>query len=136
MPLTSKLSPDHLIVVVEDDDFLSDAYRVKFTQAGLNVVMAKDGKTALDLIHQKKPSLIILDLMLPVMDGYAVLQELKKDDQLKDVPVLIASNFSDQEHIKKGKDMGAVDFFVKSEISIGDLIAKCEQHCQVAPVAA
>lgn len=117
-----------LIIVVEDDDFLSDAYRVKFAQVGINAVLAKDGELGYSLIKRDHPSLVILDLMLPKLDGFNVLKRMKSDEELKDIPVFIASNFADDEYKKRATELGALDFFVKSEISLKDLITRCHEQ--------
>ena len=123
-----------LIIVVEDDDFLSDAYRVKFAQVGINAVLAKDGELGFSLIKRDYPALVILDLMLPKLDGFNVLKRMKSDPELKDIPVFIASNFADDEYKKRATELGALDFFVKSEISLKDLITRC--HEQMATTVA
>jgi DNA-binding response OmpR family regulator len=112
------------ILIAEDDKFLANAYRVKLTKAGFDIKMAMDGEETLEALKEFQPDLILLDLVMPVKDGFATLEEIKKNDQWKDIPVLIASNLGQQEDIDKGLAMGAQDYIVKSNLSINDLVAK------------
>lgn len=116
------------VLIIEDDSFLMDAYTVKLQQSAYTILSAKDGEAGLALARQKQPVLIILDLVLPKMSGLDVLKELKQDDRTKDIPVIIASNLSQNETITEGKKLGAVDYFVKSNISINELIDKFDTY--------
>jgi CheY-like chemotaxis protein len=116
------------IVVIEDDNFLSDAYKIKFEQMGFQIQLAQDGESGLKMVKKLAPRLVILDLMLPKMDGIEVLKRLKADPETQQIPVVIASNFADETRQQSCRDLGVVDFFVKSEISIADLIQKCEKY--------
>ena len=114
------------ILVVEDDKFLSSAYRLKFTKAGFDVKIAMDGAEAMKTLAGFKPALILLDLVMPVKDGFSVLSELKADSRLKSIPVIVTSNLSQKEDVDKAKTLGAADFFVKSDISLDDLVKKVQ----------
>ena len=89
------------IIIVEDENFLVDMYKLKFEQAGFDVLTAENGKRGLELSLKEKPDLILLDIVLPEMDGFEVLAELKKNKQTKDIPVLIFSNLGQKEEIEK-----------------------------------
>jgi len=114
------------ILIVEDDKFLSSAYRLKFTKAGFSVHLARDGQEAMDLLKTIKPDCILLDLVMPVKDGFSVLSELKADTLLQTIPVIITSNLSQKEDIDKAKGLGAIDFVIKSDISLDDLVKKVQ----------
>lgn len=116
-----------LLLVVEDDDFLSDAYRLKFQQANITIKSARDGESGLQLIKQQQPALVILDLMLPKMDGLEVLRALRQDESTKNIMVIIASNFPDRQHKEECFKLGVIDFFVKSETSISELVETCKK---------
>lgn len=115
------------VMVVEDDNFLSDAYRVKFENSGYEVSHAADGESAFKMIKQNPPDVIILDLLLPKMDGFEVLQKIKATDELSKIPVLIATNYPEKENLARAKEFGADDLFIKSEIAISDLIDRCNE---------
>ena len=114
------------ILVAEDDKFLANAYRVKLTKAGFDVQIAQDGQEALSAMKAAKPNLLLLDLMMPVKDGFATLTEMKKDPELKNIPVIIASNLGQKEDIDKGMALGAVDYVVKSDLSLDTLVKKIQ----------
>lgn len=112
------------ILVAEDDKFLVNAYRVKLTKAGFDVQITQDGQQTLDALKTFKADLILLDLVMPVMDGFAFLEEIKKDPNLNKIPVIIASNLGQKEDIDRGMALGAKDYVVKSDLSLDNLIAK------------
>lgn len=112
------------ILVAEDDTYLANAYRVKLTKAGFEVHNAQDGEEAIEMLSSFKPDIILLDLVMPKKDGFAVLTDLKANPTLKDIPVIIASNLGQKEDIEKGLALGARGFFVKTDLSLNNLIEK------------
>ena len=112
------------ILVAEDDKFLSSAYKAKLTKAGFEVTMASDGIEVLQALKNSKPDVILLDLIMPNKDGFTVLEEIKKDEERKNIPIIIASNLGQKEDIDKGMALGAKDFVIKSNMSLDDLVAK------------
>lgn len=112
------------ILVAEDDKFLSRAYKAKLTKAGFEVKLASDGAEALETLKTFLPDLILLDLIMPVKDGFAVLTEIKTNPAWKKIPVIVASNLGQKEDIDKSKQLGAVDFIVKSDLSLENVIKK------------
>lgn len=112
------------ILLVEDDEFISDVYTTKLTREGFEVERADNGEAALKKIHEHKPQLILLDLMMPVKDGFETLQELKADEDLKDIKVIVLSNLSQPEDKAKVKALGADDYCVKAEMSFQEMISK------------
>lgn len=115
------------ILIAEDDRFLATAYKIKLTKAGYEVRIAVDGVEALKALAEYVPDLIILDLIMPVKDGFAVLEELKKNDAWKKIPVIVASNLGQKEDMEKATNMGASDFVVKSDLSLENLITKIKK---------
>ena len=116
------------ILIAEDDLFLLNAYRVKLEHEGYEVVQAKDGEETMKVLEASKPDLMILDLIMPKKDGFAVLEEIKNLPNLKDLPIIIASNLGQQEDINKGMELGAKDYIVKTDISLEDLIPKIREY--------
>lgn len=110
------------ILVAEDDRFLANAYRVKLNKAGHEVKIAFDGQEALDIMKTFTPDVILLDLIMPVKDGFAVLEELKKSSVWKNIPVIVVSNLGQKEDIDKSKMLGATDYFVKSDMHINEVL--------------
>ncbi len=112
------------ILVVEDDKFLASAYRVKLSKSDFEVNIASNGQEALDVIDEFKPDAIILDLVMPVMDGFTTLKKIKENSSWNKIPVLIASNLGQKEDIDKAKNLGSADYIVKSNMSMDELVKK------------
>ena len=116
------------ILIVEDDKTLLDMYKLKFEQEGFNILIALDGLIGLELIKKELPAVILLDIMMPKMDGFAVLAELKKDKSTKDIPVLMLSNLGQQSDVEKGKKMGADDYIVKASMTPSQVVDKVKSY--------
>lgn len=116
------------ILVAEDDKFLASAYQVKLSKAGFDVTVVSDGNEVLAYLKKHTPDIILLDLVMPVKDGYTRLEEIKQAPSFSAIPVIIASNLGQTEDIAKGMKLGAVDYIVKSDTSLDELIKKIESH--------
>ncbi len=114
------------ILIVEDDQFLANAYKIAFDEGKYTVLQAFDGVQAVELVHKHHPDVMILDLLLPIKDGFSVLEEVRATEESKNTVVIIASNLGQQSDIDRGKKLGANDYIVKSETSISDVIRKVE----------
>lgn len=114
------------ILIVEDDRFLANAYAIAFDDKKYTVLQAFDGVDAVKQISDKHPDLVILDLMLPLKDGFAVLTEIRANPATTNTKIIIASNLGQQSDIDRGNLLGANGYIVKSETSISDIIAKVE----------
>lgn len=115
------------ILIAEDDDFLAKAYQIKLTNLGYKVVIVSNGEEVLSYLKENPPpNLIILDLIMPQKDGFETLAELKKEERFKKIPVIIVSNLGQEDDIKKVKDLGALDFLVKSSFSLSEIAKKIE----------
>ena len=115
------------ILLVEDDPFLSNLLRVRLQKENIEVVLAKDGEEALKKLTEVRPAVILLDLILPKKSGFEVLEHISTDPQLRDLPVIIISNLGQTSDIQRGKELGAIEYFVKAKISIDDLILKIKE---------
>ncbi len=116
------------ILLAEDEQFLARTYKNKLEVENFEVVLAGDGEEAITKIQSEKPDLILLDLMMPLKSGFEVLHVIKVDDNVKHIPVIVASNLGQQSDIDEAKRLGAVDFIVKSNVSLKDMIAKVKQY--------
>ena len=115
------------ILLVEDEPLLSNLLKQRLEKEGMEVVQAHDGQEALDFLRATKPDLIILDIILPKVSGFEVLQFLQSDPQLEKAPVIIASNLGQDTDMTKGKSLGAVQYFVKAKMSIEDLVGEVKK---------
>jgi DNA-binding response OmpR family regulator len=101
-----------LILLVEDDQMMADMYSFQLERDGYQVEIVNDGKQGLDAIRQRRPDLVLLDLRLPVMEGFEVLENLATDPALP--PIVILSNYGDSRMVSRGLQLGARDYLVKS----------------------
>lgn len=109
-----------LVLIIEDDPFILDILVFKFNKKEWRVISAMDGEAGLKKAAEE-PNIILLDILLPGISGYEVLEQLKADPTLKDIPVLVLSNYGQKEEIEKSISLGAVDHLVKSNI-ITDIV--------------
>ncbi len=116
-----------LLLVAEDDQFYANLYRTKLEKEGFGVVTAANGKETLELLKQHSPNLIILDLVMPEMDGFEVLKKIKEEKNLRDVPVIILSNLGQQEDIDRAQALGVFKYIVKSNVSIHQMVESVEE---------
>ena len=110
------------VLLVEDDVALAQMYRVKLERDGYTVQVAGDGEEALELLSDDAlPDLIFLDVRLPRMDGLTFLERLRNQGRTKNIPVVIVSNYSEEELISRGLQLGALEYLVKSQTTPGQL---------------
>lgn len=114
--------PNQTIALIEDDQTLSKFMYEELTEAGFTVEQAFDGEAGLALIQSKKPALVLLDIVMPKKSGIEVLEAIKQDPITKAIPVIIISANSSDEVIKKGLQLGAADYFVKSQHAVGEIV--------------
>jgi len=118
------------ILLIEDDPFISDVYITNLRNSGFEVSLASDGKRGLELIKKEKINLILLDLLLPKIDGFAVLKKIKKEPSSKNIPVIILTNLGEKEDIEKGKKLGAIDYLVKISFTPKEVIEKINTYLE------
>ncbi len=118
------------ILIVEDDKFFRDLVSQKISQEGFEVAEAPDARKALEMLPTENPSLIILDLILPGMDGFEFLEKVKADAKFKDIPVIILSNLGQKEEIERGITLGAADFLVKVNFTPDEVAEKIKETFQ------
>lgn len=112
------------ILIAEDEKFLLQALTTKLRSEGFQVLQARTGQETLDILRGERPSLVLLDLIMPHKNGFEVLEEMKKDPNLSSIPVIIISNLGQHEDIEKGKALGAIDYIVKADYSLSDIVKK------------
>ncbi len=110
------------VLVVEDDKFLRELFVRKMFNEGFDVESAIDAEQVFEILANKRPEVILLDLILPGVDGFEILDKIKKDDDLKDIPVMVISNLGQKEDIDKAIELGAVDFLIKANYTLDEII--------------
>jgi DNA-binding response OmpR family regulator len=110
------------VLIVEDEHFLSTILANRLKKEEFVVNQAFDGQEAIDFLNTEKPDLIILDLILPRRSGFEVLENLSKDPQLNQIPVIILSNLGQQSDIEKARELGAFAYYIKVSTSIDNFV--------------
>jgi len=112
------------VLIVEDDSFLRGVIAQKLVREGFDVEAAIDSIEAFESMKSKKPEIILLDLILPGMDGFEILSQLKKTPDSGDIPVMILSNLGQEEDKRRAMDLGAVEYFVKSDHTPDEIVQR------------
>jgi len=112
------------ILIIEDDKFLRELIAQKLIKEGYEASEAVDGEEGLKKIKEVKPDLVLLDLILPGIDGFEVLSKMREESTLSRIPVIILSNLGQKEDVEKGLKFGAVDYLIKAHFTPGEIIEK------------
>jgi len=110
------------VLIIEDDKFLLKAYSIKLEKEKFSVILATDGASGLRLAKKEKPSLVILDLMLPKMNGFEFLKKIKNDDALKNIPVIVISVLGQKTDQKKAIKLGAEKYLIKTDHTLEEIM--------------
>lgn len=124
MDTTTTPTAQKKIVIVEDDTFLAGMYSTRLSTEGYTVLMASDGQAGLDMITKEKPDIILLDIILPEMDGFSVLQKIKSQEAVKNTPVILLTNLGQKADVERGMELGASDYLIKAHFTPSEVVAK------------
>ncbi len=112
------------ILIVEDEEILLTALSEELKQEGFEAVGAKDGQEGVEKAVSEKPDLILLDLVMPRLDGIGALKQMKENEQTRDIPVVILTNLSDYDKVSDALSLGAMDYLVKANYRLEELVSK------------
>lgn len=115
------------IVWVEDDKFLVSLIQKRMEGTNAQLIQVTDGAFAYDKVKEIRPDIVVLDLLMPNVDGFEILKRIKADPEVKAIPVLVLSNLGQKEEIEKAHDLGATKFVVKATIGLDGIIPEIEQ---------
>ena len=115
------------ILIVEDDAFLLSMYTTKFELEGYEVIGAEDGETGLKKVSKEMPNIVLLDIMLPNMDGFDVLRALKADKKVANIPVILLTNLGQKHEIEEGLALGAQDYLIKAHFMPSEVVDKIKK---------
>ena len=104
--------------------FIRDIYQVKFSQEGFDVTIAEDGIKAMEKLENLIPDIILLDIMMPYVNGMEVLKKIKSNDALKNIPIIMLTNISDKERVTEGIEYGVKDYLIKSHFTPSEVVHK------------
>jgi DNA-binding response OmpR family regulator len=115
------------ILIIEDEATLQRSLSEFLTAEGFEVLSALDGEEGLDMVKEKNPDLVLLDIILPKKDGYEVLGEIKKDEKTTKIPVVLLTNLEAAEDVQRAFDAGATTYLVKSNYKLEDIVKKIKE---------
>jgi DNA-binding response OmpR family regulator len=115
------------ILIIEDDLFLLGMYGTKFELEGLEVLTADNGEKGLELAEKNIPDVILLDIVLPGINGFEVLDKLKQGEKTKEIPVILLTNLSQKSEVEKGLSKGAVDYLIKAHFMPSEVVDKIKK---------
>lgn len=110
------------VLIIEDDSFLQGLEVGKLKKDDFEVIVASNGDEGLHKINEPDIDLVLLDLVLPQFDGFEILRKIRETPAIKDIPVIVFSNLSEEKDIKKAENLGATDFMVKSNFTLDELV--------------
>jgi len=116
------------ILFIEDDPLLVKIYSTRLSADGFEVLSAENGEEGLQMAETQTPALIVLDIMMPRLDGFSVLEKLRASEKTKNTPILVYSNLGQEDEIARAKKMGATDFIIKANLSPTEMIAKIKEY--------
>lgn len=119
-------NPIH-VLLVEDDVFLANIYKTKFEMEKFKITMVDNGEAGLEEAKKKKPDIILLDILLPKLDGFAVLEKLKADNELKKIPIILLTNLGQKDDVEKGLELGAADYLIKAHFKPSEVVEKVKK---------
>ena len=119
------------ILVVEDESAVSEALGDKFGREGFEVFLAKDGAKGLEVAFREIPDLILLDIVMPVIDGITMLEKMRKDKKGKKIPVIMFTNLSDSDRIKEAQKKGVNDYLIKADWKLEDVVKKVKEKLDI-----
>jgi len=115
------------VLIVDDDAFLASIYATKLDIEGFEVVSARDGEEGYKAAMKEKPALILLDVLMPKLDGFETLKKLKSDPETKAIPVIMLTNLGQKEDIEKGMQEGAADYLIKAHFVPAEAVEKIKK---------
>ena len=115
------------ILIIEDERSLGEMYKFKLEKEGYTVFLAPEGKSGIAIAKEKKPDLVLLDVIMPEMDGFEVLRIMRHDPETKDLRIFVFSNLGQEDEIERGLQEGADKYLIKANLTPGQLLSKIEE---------
>ena len=131
---TMETTDQKYIFIIDDDPFITDMYLLRFKEDNFRIEVSRDGKEALQKIHKEIPDLVLLDIVMPVMDGFEVLKEIKSDSLLGSVKVVLLTNLGQKEDVERGMELGADGYIIKAHFTPSQVVAKVREILSMPPL--
>lgn len=124
---TPSTQPQKTILLADDEQFILVAYKDGLERAGYNVILAEDGEQTLQQMRDMQPDLVLLDIIMPKLNGFEVLQAARQEPAIAAIPIAVLTNLSQLNDEQEARAAGAVDFIVKADVSLNDLLDRIER---------
>ena len=121
------------VMWVEDDSFLGDIIARKLSKQDYILIYARNGEEALSMVEEKMPDIILLDILLPGINGFELLKKFKENPKIKNIPVVLLSNLGQKSDIENGKDLGAERYLIKATLSLDEIIVQVKEVLEKIP---
>ncbi len=115
------------VLIIEDDSYILEMYKMKFEASNFEVDSASDGIMGLEILKKRRPDIILLDIIMPKMDGFSVLKTIKSDPALAKIPVVLLTNSGQRKNIEKGLKLGAAHYMVKAYFTPTEVVKKIKE---------
>jgi DNA-binding response OmpR family regulator len=115
------------VLIIEDDSYISDMYKIKFDSENFETIIARDGMEGIKFLEKEVPDIILLDIVMPQVDGFSVLKTIKKDKRLARVPVILLTNLSQKENVERGFELGANGYIIKAHFTPSEVVKKIKE---------
>lgn len=112
------------VLIIEDDSYISDMYKIKLESENFEVIIANNGLEGIKTLEKRRPNIVLLDVVMPQMDGFSVLKTIKKNPKLKEIPIVLLTNLSQKENVEKGFELGAAGYIIKAHFTPSEVVAK------------
>ncbi len=115
------------VLIIEDDSYISDMYKIKFESENFETIVASNGIEGIKFLEKVVPDIILLDIVMPKVDGFSVLKTIKKNSKLDKVPVILLTNLSQKENIERGFELGANSYIIKAHFTPSEVVEKIKE---------
>lgn len=115
------------VLIIEDDSYISDMYRIKLESENFEVVVAEDGVAGIKQLEKYRPDVILLDVVMPKVDGFSVLKSIKSTDEIKNIPVVMLTNLGQKDNVERGFELGASGYIIKAHFTPSEVVKKVKE---------
>jgi len=115
------------VLIIEDDSYISDMYKIKLESEDFEVATAKDGIVGIKMLEKQKPDIVLLDVVMPKIDGFSILKTIKRNSELKKIPIVLLTNLSQKENVEKGFELGADSYIIKAHFTPSEVVEKIKE---------
>jgi DNA-binding response OmpR family regulator len=115
------------VLLVEDEPYLTDVYNTKLEKSGFKIKLVNDGNKVIEALEEFKPDILLLDIVLPNVDGWEVLKKIEKKEEFKKLPIIILSNLGQKQEVMKGLNLGATKYLIKAHYTPTEIVAEIKK---------